>query len=462
MMTRASRLYRLIAALFCWIAAAGPALSADPLARASLQSKGTLYAGQQILIDVDVLVPNYFLQPPQFPAIDLPGAIVTLDDGRALNLNETIDGTAYSGIRRTYIVTPQSPGDFTLPPAVITFGYAAVPPQATRGEVTLPPLRFTVREAPASAGERPGVVAAKVSIRQELDRDPAALKAGDTLVRTVTVRAVGLRAMMIPESDFSAPEGVRLYRQDPALSEETDRNGQPVAGVRKDVAGYLFQNSGTFLLPAIDLSWFDPTTATTQSASAPAVSVSVAAAPASSTAIAPPMPGAEPAPFDWSLAGAIAAAASATGVAIWFLARGLSWLEGRWEKRQSARRESEAAYFRRFEHACHDGSTAEMAKALDAWSRRAGLVPFGRWLDRFADIKTRNAYDAYQRAQYGFSDKSLPEAPMKPLLPGIRKARKLWMVRGDEAWGGRRAALPPLNPAMIGADATREGSGDRP
>ncbi|WP_457813293.1 BatD family protein [Sinorhizobium meliloti] len=127
-MTRASRLYRLIAALFCWIAAAGPALSADPLARASLQSKGTLYAGQQILIDVDVLVPNYFLQPPQFPAIDLPGAIVTLDDGRALNLNETIDGTAYSGIRRTYIVTPQSPGDFTLPPAVITFGYAAVPP----------------------------------------------------------------------------------------------------------------------------------------------------------------------------------------------------------------------------------------------------------------------------------------------------------------------------------------------
>ncbi|MCG5487314.1 MAG: hypothetical protein KK482_27200, partial [Sinorhizobium meliloti] len=126
MMTPASRLCQLVAALSCWIAAAGPALSADPLARAALQSEGTLYAGQQILIDVDVLVPNYFLQPPQFPAIDMPGAIVTLDDGRALNLNETIDGTAYSGIRRTYIVTAQSSGDFTLPPAVITFGYAAV------------------------------------------------------------------------------------------------------------------------------------------------------------------------------------------------------------------------------------------------------------------------------------------------------------------------------------------------
>ncbi|WP_457663085.1 hypothetical protein [Sinorhizobium medicae] len=109
-------MYRLLAVLFCWLSTQGPALSADPLARAALQSQGTLYAGQQILVDVDVLVPNYFLQSPQFPAIDIPGAIVTLDDGRALNLNETIDGTPYSGIRRTYIIVPQAAGDFTLPP----------------------------------------------------------------------------------------------------------------------------------------------------------------------------------------------------------------------------------------------------------------------------------------------------------------------------------------------------------
>ncbi len=448
MMTPASRLCRLIAALFCWIAAAGPALSADPLARAALQSEGTLYAGQQILIDVDVLVPNYFLQPPQFPAIDLPGAIVTLDNGRALNLNETIDGTAYSGIRRTYVVTPRSPGDFTLPPAVISFAYAAVPPQATRGEVTLPPLRFTVREAPGGAGERPGVVAAKVGISQELDRDPAALKAGDTLVRTVTVRAEGLRAMMIPEPDFSAPEGVRLYRQDPALSEETDRNGQSIAGIRKDVASYLFREPGTFVLPAVVLSWFDPASAATQSANAPAVSVTVAAAASRSPAIAPPAPEPQRPPFDWLRLATIAGGVFLTALVLWASANALSRLEAWWQERRSKERQSEPAFFREVEQACRSGSDEAIARALDTWSRKAGVMPLESWLDRFADAETQQVYQARQRALYGLAEASPRPVRGDLFLPGLKKARKIWLMQGEKAPGRREPALRPLNPTM--------------
>ncbi|PJR14513.1 BatD family protein [Sinorhizobium meliloti] len=448
MMTPASRLCRLVAALFCWVAAAGPALSADPLARAALQSEGTLYAGQQILIDVDVLVPNYFLQPPQFPAIDLPGAIVTLDDGRALNLNETIDGTAYSGIRRTYIVTAQSSGDFTLPPAVIPFGYAAVPPQATRGEVTLPPLRFTVREAPANAGERPGVVAAKVSISQELDRDPAALKAGDTLVRTIAVRAVGLRAMMIPEPDFSAPDGVRLYRQDPALSEETDRNGQSIAGIRKDVASYLFREPGTYVLPAVALSWFDPASAATESASAPAVSVTVAAAASHSPAIAPPAVEPQRPPFDWLRLAVIGGGVLLTALFLWASANGLSRLEAWWQERRSKERQSEPAFFRQLEQACRSGSDEAIARALNAWSRKAGVMPLEFWLDRFADAETQQVYRTRQGALYGLAKASSPPVRGDLLLPGLKKARKIWLTQGEKAPRRREPALHPLNPTM--------------
>lgn len=448
MMTPASRLCQLVAALFCWIAAAGPALSADPLARAALQSEGTLYAGQQILIDVDVLVPNYFLQPPQFPAIDLPGAIVTLDDGRALNLNETIDGTAYSGIRRTYIVTAQSSGDFTLPPAVITFGYAAVPPQATRGEVTLPPLRFTVREAPADAGERPGVVAAKVSISQELDRDPAALKAGDTLVRTIAVRAVGLRAMMIPEPDFSAPDGVRLYRQDPALSEETDRNGQSIAGIRKDVASYLFREPGTYVLPAVALSWFDPASAATQSASAPAVNVTVAAAASHSPAIAPPAAEPQRPPFDWLRLTVIGGGVLLTALVLWAAANGLSRLEAWWQERRSKERQSEPAFFRQVEQACRSGSDEAIARALDAWSRKAAVMPLEFWLERFADAETQQVYRARQGRLYGLAKASSAPVRGDLLLPGLKKARKIWLTQGEKASGRRGPTLLPLNPTM--------------
>ncbi|AIM03734.1 hypothetical protein GOA77_16320 [Sinorhizobium meliloti] len=447
MMTPGSRSCRLIAALFCWIAAAVPALSADPLARAALQSEGTLYAGQQILIDVDVLVPNYFLQPPQFPAIDLPGAIVTLDDGRALNLNETIDGTSYSGIRRTYRVTPQSPGDFTLPPAVITFGYAAVPPQATRGEVTLPPLRFTAREAPASAGERPGVVAAKVSISQELDQDPAALKAGDTLVRTIAVRAVGLRAMMIPEPDFSAPEGVRLYRQDPALSEETDRNGQSIAGIRKDVASYLFREPGTYVLPEVTLSWFDPASAATHSANAPAVSVTIAAA-ARSPAMAPPAPEPQRPRFDWLHLAVTSGGVLLTALVLWASANGLSRLEAWWQECRSKEQQSEPAFFRQVEQACRSGSDEAVARALDAWSRKAGVMPLETWLGRFADAETQQVYQARQRVLYGLAEASSGPVRGDLFLPGLKKARTVWLTQGEKASGRREPALLPLNPNM--------------
>ncbi|WP_027997991.1 BatD family protein [Sinorhizobium arboris] len=445
MTTPAFRPYRLLAALFCWLAAAGPAFSADPFARAALQSTGTLYVGQQILVDVDVLVPNYFLQPPQFPAIDLPGAIVTLDDGRALNLNETIDGTSYSGIRRTYMITPQSAGEFTLPPAVITFGYAAVPPQAARGQVTVPPLRFTIEAAPGSAGESPGVVAAKVGISQELDQEPAALKAGDTLVRTVSVRAEGLRAMMIPEPEFSAPRGVRLYRQDPVLSEETDRNGQAVAGLRKDVASYLFQDPGTYILPAVTLSWFDPASGTTQSATAPAVRVTVAAATTRSPAIAPPAHEPQPPPFDWLHPAVTGGGVLISALVLWAAANRLTRLQARWEERRSKERQSEPAFFRHVEQACRNGPDEAIARALDAWSRKAGVMPLESWLGRFADAGTQRIYQIRQRALYGPEEAS---SRSDAFLPGLKRARQLWLRQGAKAPGRREPALLPLNPTM--------------
>ncbi|MCV3736222.1 BatD family protein [Rhizobium sp. TRM96647] len=429
------------------------AQGADPLARTALQSKGTLYVGQQILVDVDVLVPNYFLQPPQFPPIDLSGAIVTLQDGPALNLNETIDGTAYSGIRRTYVVTPQQAGDFALPPAEITFGYAAVPGQTTQGKVSLPPLTFAVQAAPgAAAAGSSGVVAAKVEVTQVFDRDPTTLKAGDTLVRTITVRAEGMRAMMIPEPDLSAPEGVRLYRKDPALSDETDRTGQPVAGVRRDEASYLFADAGTFVLPAVTVIWFDPATAKSQSATASTTTVTVAAAPSPpSTAIAPPGER-QAAPFDWFRAAGMAALAILAGLVIALLALALSRLQAWCGRRQSQYRQSEAAHFRRVEDACRDGDAAEIARELDAWSRTAGIAPLQSWLERYADAATQEAYCRHQRTLYGSAgtdDKSLPR-----MFPsGLRAARKLWLDKeGHQGATPVGSALPPLNPAMAGAD----------
>ncbi len=269
---------------------ANSAEAADPFARATIATKGTIYAGQQVEIDVDVFVPNFFLSPPQFPLFDLPGTVVTMPDDRGLNLNETVDGVTFSGIRKTYIVTPQAAGDYTLPPVEIPFGYAAVPGETTEGRVTLPTLRLTVAAVPGGTEGQAGVTAAKVTIAQTFDRDLTSLAAGDALVRTVTVNATGLAAMMIPEPSFDAPADVQVYVHDPILSEDKSDRGDVRGGVRKDTATYVFAKPGDYTLPAITLQWFDPSTGRQETTEAPAAEVSVAAAPAATTGLAPPPP----------------------------------------------------------------------------------------------------------------------------------------------------------------------------
>ncbi|WP_331376281.1 BatD family protein [Sinorhizobium chiapasense] len=435
----------MLALLACLLMPAGPAAAADPFARATLATKGTLYTGQEVHIDVDVFVPNYFLAPPQFPLFDLSGAVVTIPDGRGMNLNETVNGESFSGIRKSYVVTPQTAGDYTLPPAEIPFGYAAVPGQLTEGKVTLPPLKFTVEAAPGGAGGEAGVTAVKVTVDQALDRDASGLHAGDALVRTITVRAEGLDAMMIPEPNFGSPVGARVYVHDPALSEERTPRGEPVAGIRKDAATYVFAQAGSYRLPAIDVEWFDPQTGNIEQAEAPMVAVTVAAAPTVDTALGPPAPEPQKPPFDWQLWAGVGAATVIAAALIWLAARLLNRVESWGEAWHRHRLDSEREYFRRIEQACRDHDLTRLGRTLDAWSRKTGNAPLSRWLDRFADAATQRLFAEHQRLLYGKPSEGRKKTDFGALRSGLRNARRNWLRSGPSATA-RPAALPPLNP----------------
>ncbi|MCA1406326.1 BatD family protein [Ensifer sp. IC3342] len=430
------------ALLACGLLPTGAASAADPFARATLVTKGTLYTGQEVHIDVDVFVPNYFMAPPQFPLFNLSGAVVTIPDGSGVNLNETVNGESFSGIRKSYAVTPQTAGDYVLPPAEIPFGFAAVPGQLTQGKLTLPPLKFTVEAAPGGAD---GVTAVKVTIDQALDRDASGLHAGDALVRTITVRAEGLDAMMIPEPNFASPVGARVYVHDPALSEERTPRGEPVAGVRKDTATYVFAQAGSYRLPAIAVEWFDPRTGNIEQAEAPMVAVTVAAAPTVDTGLGPPAPEPEKPPFDWRLWAGVAAATIVATAVIRLAAQLLSRAEAWGEAYHRRRLDSEREYFRRIEQACRDHDLTRLGRALDAWSRKTGNLPLSRWLDRFADTATQRLFAEHQRALYGKPSEGRTTTDFGALRRGLSTARRNWL-RSHLSATARPAALPPLNP----------------
>jgi hypothetical protein len=413
-----------------------------PQVRVRIEQSGPIYVGQSLRVDVTVLVPNFFMSSPQFPLFDLPGAVVTMPGEGAVNVNETISGVTYAGIQRSYVIVPQRDGRFVLPPARIIFQYAAVPGQPSPGSVTLPPQKFDVLLPPGARTPQGALPVARVTIQQQVEGLTESLHVGDAITRRVEIFADHTQSMMIPPPGFAAPAGVRVYRKDPQLTDVTDEQGHFVGGRRVEVATYLFDRPGTYTLPAISESWFDPSTNRAQRAEAPEVQVSVVRSSKAEAAIAP-----EPAPaklIDWGRWLALAAAVILGIVAI-------LWLTRRWAlrvrtflaARRAVRRESEAAYFARLVAACRSNDPARSYASLGRWVRRAGRASVGDYLQASDDDDLRKQVTALEHCLYAC-------APQSDKWTGVPLATALERTRQSLArlhvHRSARHRLSPLNP----------------
>jgi hypothetical protein len=439
------------AAVLSLLLMAGVAHAAGaPVVRVTIEGKQPVLVGQQVKINVQVLVPNFFMSPPDWPALDIPGAVVTLSEGSAINLNDTIGGESYAGIQQTYLVTPQQAGDFKLSPARITFQYAAEPGKPTPGSVTLPARTFTAKlPAGAPAGAPGAAPVAKVTLSQTLDRRAEELRVGDALTRTVTAYAESTRAMMIPPPRLEAPRGVRAYPQDPVLTDVTKDRGGFVGGRRVDRVTYVFEEPGDYTLPAVEIEWVDPSTGKAEVARAPEIRVSVAPNPGFRPEIAPESPATASAPapakppIDWKRWLGWAVPVLAASLALAWLTRRY-WPRYRtWRAaRRVARAESEPAYFARVERACAGNDAPGAYRALGAWARHAGAASVGAWCAEHGSPDLRREIEALERALFagsapagGWSGRALARA--------CASTRKTWLDRSREAEAG--SPLPALN-----------------
>jgi hypothetical protein len=436
------------AAVVLALAVPAAALAADaPRVRVRIEQKGPIYVGQSVRLDVTVLVPNFFMSSPEFPLFDLPGAVVTMPGGGAVNVNETIGGTTYAGIQRAYVIVPQQEGTLVLPPAHITFQYAAVPGQASPGSVTLPPHEIEVRLPPgAKTPQGAALPVARVTIRQQVDGLAKPLHVGDAITRTIETTADHTQSMMIPPPSFTAPAGVRVYRKDPRLTDVTDDKGQFLGGRRVDVATYRFDHEGAYTLPAISQSWFDAGANRTQVAEAPEIRVTVVPGPAAATAIAPdaPPPAAPPPEpsIDWRR-WLVPGAAALLGLLVVF------WLVRRWGGRlraslaasRAARRESEDAYFSRLLAACRSNDPVRSYASLGRWARRTGRASIGGYVQAAGDDELRKQVAELERRLYS-------SAAGSERWSGGALANALANARRSQAARRRRPRhwLSPLNP----------------
>ncbi len=441
--------------LCCATAVAQQAPAPEPILRVTLEPKRVV-VGQPVTLRIELLAPNYFTAPPEFPDVQVRNTV-----SRSLgniNLTEQKDGVTYAGIRHEVAIHPQEAGGYAIAPDSISFTYAAEPPAGRPGRVTLPALAFEAFIPAAAQSLDPFIAADGLVLRQAIDPPSGDRKVGDAVTRTITIEVQGLPAMILPPTAFPAPDGLAVYTDQPALQDRTEQRTSVLTGTRIDRASYILQKPGDYALPAIEVAWWNLTEQKVERARVDAVTLHVLANPS----VPAGAPGGRSAAASWrAWANAIVAhwpwivlALAALAGLAWGAPRALAEVRQRYARRQVAYLQSEAWSFARLRRAARHGDAGAVYIAL------------GRWLARFEPVAPAHTIAALAAAaQDPMLDRELTLIEARLFGPGADTGawspasllRRVTMarrrLRGRRAGSGRR--MPPLaaslNPGGPGA-----------
>ncbi|MFJ2479084.1 hypothetical protein ACIOWE_02265 [Pseudomonas sp. NPDC087598] len=252
------------------------AFAAEPQLKvhAHLQPADGAMVGGLIELQVDVLTDTWFTSAATLPELKLDGALVMPPDGQAQHLNQTIDGQSFSGLRYSYLITPNVAQRYDIPALTVR----ATPGQAmTEISAHSEPVQFSAAQPPGfQPGETP-LVANAVRFSQSVVNSATPLKIGDSITRQLTLQADGALAMALPIPALGDVPGLSRYAKTPQVTSVDDGRGDILGGQRIDNVTYRIDKAGSHALPAIDVKWWDASTQQLRTANVPAVSFDAAA-----------------------------------------------------------------------------------------------------------------------------------------------------------------------------------------
>lgn len=348
----------------------------QPFIRASIKPTSVI-AGQPVTVTVEVLAPNWFTKAPEFPDIRVDNAIA-MPPGRSLNFTEKVGSMTYAGQRRSYIIYPLTAGTFKIPSIDVTVSYAKEPPKSS------PPVTVssqfqqfeaTVPDEAASLGYF--IATSNFTLKHTVSRKIDNLMVGDTFMRSIIMNAQNVVAMVLPPLRFEPVKGVGIYPDQPVLVDKGGERGEIRTGARTESVTYVLEKEGDYLLPEINLFWWDLEKEKLQKETVPAMKLAVKSNPdLESEQLAllgddkgqPPATGIRTLNWRHLIALVVFMVFSIFLILVWKKYRFLyaNWIKSRKEQKTN----SEAAYFKRFHQACLSGDKKETYDQLMSWLDR--------------------------------------------------------------------------------------------
>lgn len=130
---------------------------------------------------------------------------------------------------------------------------------------------------PLAAAGADWLPAEHVEIAEEFSPESASVSLGEAVTRTVSVAVNGARATQIPDPDFPAGNGYKLYPGQTDSKNLFDDKG--IVGVKTRQIVFMPTETGDVVLPALELRWFDVKTKTVQTAVLPSKTIKVTGTP---------------------------------------------------------------------------------------------------------------------------------------------------------------------------------------
>jgi hypothetical protein len=358
---------------------------------------------------------------------------------------------AYLVLEKQFALFPQQSGRLDISPMLAEVrlpSRQAYDPFQTGGEIRrLRSQPLSVEVLPIPAGNDTGywLPAHGLEIREHWQGDLGNLIAGEPVTRSLTLAAVGLTAAQLPEIPLGDVDGIKQYPDQPLLENRRANGG--IRGIREQKVALIPGAGGRYLLPAIEIPWWNLDTGRTEIATLPAREIVVQEAPEAAasesqadTAESQPVPAADGgAPSFWPwLSLALACGWALSAFYWWFAARRRTP-----DARDASSRSPSLRQARReLERACLQNDAAAARTALLDWGR-ALLAP--RRIAGLAGLcdalgtELAREVEALNRSRYAAAG-------------GDWSGENLWrLCRRLEASHGREQShdpeLAPLNPA---------------
>ena len=234
--------------------------------------KTTAFVQEQILATVKI-VSKVDFGKVDIPNFEVKDSLVVRLEEQAKKYVTHINGVPHLVVEIHYAVFPQHAQDLVIPALPYKFEVSDRFGRAKEISVETKEQHITVNPEPAEAKGKTWHPARNLSLSEHWSGDLDNLKVGEPVTRTITINTDGLTAGQITPINIKNPDGLTFYPDQP---QNTDvKNDRGVKGTHVETLAIIPNKPGDFVLPEINVDWWDTNSQSMQTATLPAKTLHV-------------------------------------------------------------------------------------------------------------------------------------------------------------------------------------------